>query len=153
MNLGPTFFIQTFRGLSHNLQEESYCIVRGKGCRYLHVTLLAWFWRGTGKSSAAQNMKVNKDKSELEMEKGEICSTSEKKWLTLITRSLPHDTEDKDHTINAHKLWLFFALWCLNEEGPHRLIYLNLWSPVVGYVCEGLGGVALLEVSFEFSKA
>ena len=33
----------------------------------------------------------------------------------------------------------------LNENGSHRLIYLNVWSPVGGPVWEGLGGVALLK--------
>ena len=29
----------------------------------------------------------------------------------------------------------------LNENGPHRLIYLNAWSPVGGIVRKGLEGV------------
>jgi hypothetical protein len=33
----------------------------------------------------------------------------------------------------------------LNEDGSHRLIYLNTWSSVGGVVWEGLGGMALLE--------
>ena len=33
----------------------------------------------------------------------------------------------------------------LNENDPHRLIYLNAWSPVGGTIWKGLGGVALLE--------
>ena len=47
----------------------------------------------------------------------------------------------------------------LNENGPHRLICLNAWSPVVGTVWEGLGVVALMEkvchwgLGFEVSKA
>ena len=49
-----------------------------------------------------------------------------------------------------------------NENAPpstiQRLIYLNSWSPVDGTVCEGLGGVVLLEkmcrwgLSFEVSN-
>lgn len=34
----------------------------------------------------------------------------------------------------------------LNENGPYRLIYLNVWFLVSGTVWEGLGGVTLLEV-------
>lgn len=33
----------------------------------------------------------------------------------------------------------------LNENGPRRLIYLNIWSPVVGTIWGGLGSVAILE--------
>ena len=33
----------------------------------------------------------------------------------------------------------------LNENGPHRLIYLNAWLRVGRTVWEGIGGVALLE--------
>jgi hypothetical protein len=33
----------------------------------------------------------------------------------------------------------------LNENGPRRLIYLNIWSPVVGTVWKGLGSAAILE--------
>jgi hypothetical protein len=41
----------------------------------------------------------------------------------------------------------FKRFYCggLHENGSHRLIYLNVWSPVGGTVQEGLGGVALLE--------
>ena len=48
---------------------------------------------------------------------------------------------------------------CLNENGSHRLLCLDAWSPVKGTVWEGLGGVALLEevcyrgVGLEISKA
>ena len=46
----------------------------------------------------------------------------------------------------------------LNENGPHRLVYLSAWSIVGRTVLEGLGGVALLEkvchwLDFEFPKA
>ena len=46
----------------------------------------------------------------------------------------------------------------MNENGPHTLIYLNVWSSVGGTVWKELGGVALLEkvghweVDFEVSK-
>ena len=33
----------------------------------------------------------------------------------------------------------------LTENGLCRLIYLNVWSPMVGTVWKGLGGVALLD--------
>lgn len=33
----------------------------------------------------------------------------------------------------------------LNDNGPHRCIYLNAWSAVGGTVWRGLGGVALVE--------
>ena len=33
----------------------------------------------------------------------------------------------------------------LNENSPHRLIYLNTWSPVGRTVLEGLESMALLE--------
>jgi hypothetical protein len=32
-----------------------------------------------------------------------------------------------------------------NKNGPHKLMYLNGWSPVGGTIWEGLGGVASLE--------
>jgi hypothetical protein len=35
----------------------------------------------------------------------------------------------------------------LNEDGPHRLMYLHTQSPNGGTLWEGLGGVALLSVS------
>lgn len=38
-----------------------------------------------------------------------------------------------------------WACGALNEYGPHRLIYLSTWSPVGETICEGLGGVALME--------
>lgn len=45
----------------------------------------------------------------------------------------------------------------LNENDPHWLIGVITWSPVRGIVCEGLGGVTLLEVvslgeNFEVSE-
>lgn len=33
----------------------------------------------------------------------------------------------------------------LNENGPHRFIYFNAWSPASGTVWEGLAEAALLE--------
>lgn len=33
----------------------------------------------------------------------------------------------------------------MNENGPHRFMYLNMWSPVVGNIWEEIGCVALLE--------
>lgn len=36
-------------------------------------------------------------------------------------------------------------MWCLNEKNPHKLIYLNAWSPGGGTVLDGLEGVAMLE--------
>lgn len=36
-------------------------------------------------------------------------------------------------------------LWCLSENGPYKLIYLNAWSPVGETIWEGLGSVTLLD--------
>jgi hypothetical protein len=41
---------------------------------------------------------------------------------------------------------------CLDENGPHRLKYLCAWLLVVGNVCKGSGGVALLEMCHWVSK-
>jgi hypothetical protein len=38
----------------------------------------------------------------------------------------------------------------LDENGPHRPMYLNAWLPVSGTVWEGLGGMALLEEVYHF---
>lgn len=38
--------------------------------------------------------------------------------------------------------WTAFFIWCgLNESGPHRLTYLNAWSPGMGTIWEELGGL------------
>ena len=37
------------------------------------------------------------------------------------------------------------SLWWLDENGPHKFLFVNAWSPVGGTVWEGLGGVALLK--------
>lgn len=36
----------------------------------------------------------------------------------------------------------------LNEDGPHRLRYLNVWFPVDGTAWKGLNGAPLLETVF-----
>lgn len=42
---------------------------------------------------------------------------------------------------------MFIPITCssLNENGPHRHMYLNTWYLVGGIVCEGLGGMVLLD--------
>ena len=36
-------------------------------------------------------------------------------------------------------------MWWLEENGPFRLVHLNVWFSVGGITWEGLGGVALSE--------
>jgi hypothetical protein len=43
--------------------------------------------------------------------------------------------------------------FCLNENGPHRFIYLSAWSSVGGTLWEGLVGVALLEEVCHWGQA
>lgn len=46
----------------------------------------------------------------------------------------------------AHSLVVNSVCGGLNENGPLRLTYLNVWSPVGGTVWEGSGRVVFLEV-------
>lgn len=55
-----------------------------------------------------------------------------------------------------HAIKSFVLCGCLNENRPHWLIYLNVWSLVGGTVLEGLGvafGDVTLWVGSEVSKA
>ena len=56
-------------------------------------------------------------------------------------------------TVYRGKWSVWFTLCSgLDENGPHRLKCLYAWLLVVGNVCKGLGGVALLEVCHWFSN-
>lgn len=41
-------------------------------------------------------------------------------------------------------------MWCVNENGPHRHIYLNALSPVSEIVWEGLGNTEMHYILLDF---
>jgi hypothetical protein len=75
----------------------------------------------------------------------------------LFSKSTSQTPKVSTHKINTRLGWNDNVCFG-NENGPHRLIHLNPWFPVGWTVCEGWGGVALLEelslgMDFEVSKA
>ena len=66
-------------------------------------------------------------------------TTGTRKCISEMKRN---NSSSNNNTSNS--IW-FIRRCGLNGNGPHKLIYMNAWSPVGGTIWVGLGGVALLE--------